>query len=502
MSFNAAAALALVQIVLGAIDNVWHHEITEHLPRRREARVELALHAAREVIYGALFFALAWHSWLGAWAMALGALLAAEIAITVADFLVEDATRRLPKLERTLHTLLAVNFGALLAALAPALVAWGGQPTAIVPADYGIWSWWLSACGAGVLAFAARNSLAAYRHFGRPTWQQTGLAAGQKRRPRRILITGATGFIGRRLTERLIANGDRIVVLSRSRERAQDLFGPLAEVVTDLAALDDRARIDAIVNLAGAPVAGGRWTRRRKQTLLDSRLGVTESLLTLCARLARKPKTWINASAVGYYGARDDDTELHEKSPAQDVFQSTLCRCWEQAAGAAEKLGVKVSVLRIGLVLGRDGGALAPLARSVRWGVGAVFGGTQWVSWIHIDDLVDLVSFVLDQETLGGPLNATAPEPVRHIELMSAIAARLGRRLRFKLNAGVLRAALGELATLFVDGQRVVPERATALGFRFKYPEVGAALDDALAVEARRRTPSTAPERRATRAAP
>jgi len=296
--------------------------------------------------------------------------------------------------------------------------------------------------------------------------------------PKHILITGATGFIGRQLTERLIERGDRVTVLARNRVKAARLFGSRAAIVTDLAALPTTTRIDAIVNLAGESIAGGLWTARRRGVLLGSRLAVTEALLTLVARLTHKPSTWVNASAVGYYGAQAGDAPLHEKSAAGRGFQADLCRQWEQTATRAVAQGVKVALLRIGIVLGSDGGALPALARPVRWFVGSVLGsGRQWVTWIHIDDLLELVLFVLDQQTLAGPLNATAPTPVRHAELMTAIASALHRRLvPLAVPEFVLRRALGELAELFVDGQRVLPERATALGFRFRYATIDAAL--------------------------
>jgi uncharacterized protein (TIGR01777 family) len=220
--------------------------------------------------------------------------------------------------------------------------------------------------------------------------------------------------------------------------------------------------------------------------LLDSRLEVTTDLLTLIARLATKPTTWINASAIGYYGVHEGDAPLHEKSPGQGIFQSELCRRWEQAAARAAEHGVNVACLRIGLVLGRDGGALPALARPVRLSLGTVLGrGRQWVSWIHLDDLLELVLFVLDQETLRGPVNATAPQPLTHAQFMAALAAALRRPLLpIRVPERLLRSTLGELAQLFVDGQRVLPERATALGFRFRYVTAASALEHLLGAPA------------------
>jgi uncharacterized protein (TIGR01777 family) len=300
---------------------------------------------------------------------------------------------------------------------------------------------------------------------------------------KRVLVTGATGFIGRKLVYRLIERGDHVLVLARNAAKAADLFGPHAAVVTDLADLPAATRIDAIVNLAGESIAGGLWTKRRRARLLGSRIEVTEALLRFVGRLAVTPPTWINASAVGYYGKRDGDETLHEKDAPGSGFQAELCRRWEETALRAAAFGCKVSVLRIGVVLGGDGGALPALARPVRLFAGAVMGtGRQWFSWIHIDDLLDAILFALDQETLAGPLNATAPEPVRHAELMAAIAAKLRRPLwPVRIPSAVLRAGLGELAELFVDGQRVAPERLLALKFTFRYPTIDAALTQALA---------------------
>src|SRR5262245_1098104 len=481
------AVLLVTQILLGGFDNLWHHELKERLPAKREARVEIALHSGRELCYALLFAGLAWWEWRGAWAAAVAALLVIEICVTLADFVVEDRTRRLPKTERVLHTVLAINFGALLAVLAPTLLAWARLPTAIARVDYGLASWLLTSAAAGVLAWSVRNALAARRHFAAPTWRQLGLKPRRSAEAKSILVTGATGFIGRKLVYRLVSRGDRVIVHARNAGKAADLFGPHVDVVTDLARVAAETRVDAIINLAGEPIAGAPWTRRRRALLLESRLGVTRALLRLVARLAVKPTTWINASAIGYYGARDGDDSLNEKSAAGKGFQAELCRCWEETAARASEHGVKVSTLRFGVVLSGDGGALPALARPVRLFAGTVLGsGRQWFSWIHIDDLLDLISFVLAEATLAGPLNATAPVPVRHEELMATIAATLHRPLwPVRVPARLLRAGLGEIAELFVDGQRVTPDRLQALKFRFRYATIGAALEEALASDTR-----------------
>lgn len=467
-----------IQAALGALDNLYHHEWRERLPAKRAARIENGLHALRETLYGALFFALAWWAWHGSWVWVIVAALLAEIAVTLVDFVVEDATRRLPRTERVLHTVLAINFGVVLACFAPVLRQWQAAPTGLVAADYGRVSVFLTAASIVVLLWGLRDALAMARWFRRPRWQGAGLERKRARSGRSVLVTGATGFVGRHLVRRLIERGDDVVVLTRGRDKAADAFGPYADVYTDLAHIDGHRRIDAIVNLAGAPIAAWPWSAKRRRVLLDSRLGVTRALLSLVARLDHKPRTWINASAIGFYGARRDDLRLHEKSPAGQDFQSRLCSEWESLAARAAEHGVKVTLLRIGLVLGADGGALPALARPVRFGVGTLLGdGAQWVSWIHIDDLVALMLFVLAEERLAGPCNATAPEPVTHARLMQGIARALGRRpIPLGVSARALRAVLGELAELFVAGQRVLPERAIALGFEFTHRKIDAAL--------------------------
>lgn len=298
---------------------------------------------------------------------------------------------------------------------------------------------------------------------------------------RSVLVTGATGFIGRKLVQRLVERGERVIVHARRAAKAVDLFGLDVDVVTSFAEISADTRVDAVINLAGEPIAAAPWTRRRRALLLDSRLEMTRSLLALVERLAVKPTTWINASAIGYYGARRGDGELNERSAAGMGFQAELCRKWEEAAAKAGDYGVKVATLRIGVVLSGDGGALPALARPMRLFAGTMLGtGRQWFSWIHIDDLLEAVCFVLDEATLAGPVNATAPTPVRHAELMAAMAKTLRRPLwPMRLPAGVLRAGLGELAELFVEGQRVTPERLLALKFQFRYPTIGDALEQA-----------------------
>jgi uncharacterized protein (TIGR01777 family) len=469
-------ALIIAQALLGAFDNLWHHEITERLPSKRSATRELALHAAREFLYAFLFFAFAWYEWRGLWAALIGAVFVVEVIITLADFIVEDQTRRLPRLERVLHTILAMNVGAVLIVLAPILGEWWSQPTTVRPVAHGAISWIFTVFSAGVLAWSVRNALAVLHHRRPPEWLRNPLKTRVTPSGRTILVTGATGFIGGHLVRRLLANGDAIIVLTRDLDKALDRFGPHARIVTDLGSLQANARIDAVVNLAGEPILGLPWTRTRQVGLLDSRIDTTRALTNLFSRLDRPPGVLVSASAVGFYGVRDDE-ELDEQAAPQSIFQSKLCQEWEAAAHAAVFLGVRVVALRLGLVLGRDGGALPSLARPVRIGLGAIIGsGHQWVSWIHIDDAVRLIEFALGNRALRGAVNAVAPAPVSHAQFQRELAQTLHRPLWFRVPAWLIRRTLGEMAQLLVDGQRVVPVRAVAAGFVFQYPEVGTAL--------------------------
>jgi uncharacterized protein (TIGR01777 family) len=406
-----------------------------------------------------------------------------EIVITLADFVVEDRTRRLPASERVLHTVLAINFGAILAAFAPELYRWWESAPGVIGVSYGVPSWIFTLFAAAVLAWSARNALAVLDLRRPPEWVRDPIAAAPSGSGRGILVTGATGFIGRHLVRRLIRRGDRVLVLTRDADRALDRFGPHVRIVTSLADIGGETRIDAVVNLAGAPILGLPWTRARRAQLIGSRVEITRALADLAARLARAPRVLVSASAVGYYGVRRAEFVDEDASPSGD-FQSRLCQEWEAAADAWNGLGARLVRLRIGLVLGRDGGALPHLLRPFRIGLGAVLGsGRQWVSWIHVDDLVRLIEFTLDTPAARGALNAVAPTPVTHLDMQRAIGRALHRPVWLRVPAVMLRAGLGEMSQLLVDGQRVVPNRAVALGFRFRFAHLPQALADLVGLE-------------------
>jgi uncharacterized protein (TIGR01777 family) len=478
--------LITVQALLGALDNLWHHEITERLPAKRAASLELSLHAGREFLYAFVFFALAWYEWRGAWVALIVGVLIAEIVITLTDFVVEDRTRRLPAFERVLHTVLALNYGVALAVLAPILAGWWAAPSGVVFVHHGAFSWLLTVFAVGVFAWSVRNTLAVLHHRRPAEWVRDPIVPGNSASPRHVLISGATGFVGGHLVRRLIARGDSVTVFTRDADRALDRFGPHVRIVTSLDAVSVDARIDAVVNLAGARILGIPWTRRRRRTLIESRVRTTRALIDLCARLTNAPRVFISASAIGYYGVRGDE-RIDEQGTSQPIFQSELCQQWEEAAMAAESLGARVVRLRFGLVFGRDGGALPSLALPVRLGLGAILGaGKQWVSWIHVDDLVRLIELTLEKPSLRGAVNAVAPNPATHLQVQRALARTLRRPMWMRMPAFAVRAVLGEMAQLLVDGQRVLPRRALAAGFDFRYRDLIAALDHLIGPRASR----------------
>ena len=475
-------SLLTVQTLLGALDSLWNHEISARLTQRRGARLELALHAARSFAYAFLFLALAWREWHGAWAVLIIAVLLLEAVITAADFVIEDRTRRLSAFERVLHTLLTLLFGVVLMALAPWLAAWLVLPTAVVPATHGAFSVAFSMFAAGMAAWGLRDGLASLRHFRPAEWVRDPIVAAETASGRAVLVGGATGFIGAHVVRALRRRGDAVWVWTRDADRALERFGPQVHIVTSLAEIPQATRIDAIVALAGAPVIGPPWTRARRQLLIDSRVKTTQALLDWSATRTAPPRVLVTASAIGYYGGFSGpagDDWLSESSPAKQAFQSRLCVEREAAANAGEAQGLRVVNLRIGLVLGRDGGIFPRLALPAKLGLAAVIGdGRQWMSWIHIVDLLRIVESALDNPRLRGPLNAVAPAAVRQREFQRALTHSLHRPLWLRIPAFALRWSLGEMAELLVHGQRVAPRRLLNDGFEFRHFTLDSALRD------------------------
>jgi uncharacterized protein (TIGR01777 family) len=293
---------------------------------------------------------------------------------------------------------------------------------------------------------------------------------------RTVLITGATGFIGTRLVEALASGGHEVIVLTRSPEKAARLRPPF-RIITALDQVGDTDRIDVIVNLAGEPLANGLWTRAKRRRIVESRVQTTEAIVRMIARLKYKPPVLVTASAVGWYGLRGDEI-LREHDDGTPCFSRDVCIAAEAAGMRARDFETRVVALRIGLVLGVDGGLLSRLLFPFEFGLGGRIGsGRQWMSWIERDDLVRLIAHIIATPELRGAVNATAPVPVANADFARALGRALNRPAILPLPAWPLRLLLGDLAhELLLCGQRVLPYKAQATGFVFAHGTLEEAL--------------------------
>jgi uncharacterized protein len=297
----------------------------------------------------------------------------------------------------------------------------------------------------------------------------------------RIFITGATGFIGLQLTARLRGAGHRVTAWVRNESKAHGVLGPEVGLVSAPAGLREAiAKTDAVINLAGEPVSAGRWTAGRKQAIVESRVKLTNAIVSAIAHSPSRPAVFISASAVGYYGDRGDDIVEDDDPPGND-FLAIVCRDWEAAALEAAKSGVRVFIPRIGIVLGADGGALASMVMPFRVGMGGPLGsGRQYVPWIHLDDQLAVVIAALEDQRMSGPMISAAPTPVTSRELAKAIGATLHRASFMPVPTIALRILLGEAAAMMLTGQRVHPRRLVQSGFTWHYPTIAVALTNLL----------------------
>ncbi|MDI3258760.1 MAG: TIGR01777 family oxidoreductase [Sinobacteraceae bacterium] len=289
----------------------------------------------------------------------------------------------------------------------------------------------------------------------------------------RYLITGGSGFIGTALCRALAETGAELTVLTRDPARARLRLPEGVRLVTDLARAGGA---DVAINLAGENLAQGRWSEARKRLLRDSRIATTRALCAWIERQSPRPRVLVSASAIGYYGARGDEPLDENAAPGED-YAARLCRDWEAEALRAEPFGLRVCRLRLGVVLDRDGGALARMLPAFRWGLGGpIASGRQWLSWIHRSDVVALIRWCVDRPTVRGAYNATAPHPVTNAEFARALGRALQRPAFLRMPATALKLLLGEMAQLLITGQRVLPARLLAEGFAFSFPELSDAL--------------------------
>ncbi|WP_252090269.1 TIGR01777 family oxidoreductase [Pseudomonas sp. MWU13-3659] len=294
-----------------------------------------------------------------------------------------------------------------------------------------------------------------------------------------ILLTGGTGLIGQHLCQLWRGQGHRLTVWSRNPEQVPKRCGT---GVRGVARLDDIAQddpVDAVINLAGAPIADRPWTAARRTLLWASRVTLTEQLLAWLESREQRPGVLISGSAVGWYGD-GGERELTEASPpVKEDFASQLCIAWEETASRAQALGTRVVLVRTGLVLASDGGFLSRLRLPFKLGLGGPLGdGRQWMPWVHIEDQIALIDFLLRHNEASGPYNACAPEPVRNREFARRLGRALHRPAFMPMPALLLKAGLGELSTLLLGGQRARPVRLLAAGFTFRFNDLQSALDD------------------------
>lgn len=298
----------------------------------------------------------------------------------------------------------------------------------------------------------------------------------------RILVTGASGFIGRPLVERLVRTGHSVVAWSRDPEQAR----PMLPATCRVERWEPRGEIDprslegfgTVVHLAGESVAGPRWTTSRQRAIRSSRVDSSRRIVDAIAKLPapRRPEALIAASAIGFYGDRADETLAENASPG-DSFLASVCREWEAEIDAAADLGVRTAMLRVGIVLGRDGGALEQMLPFFRLGIAGRLGsGRQWMSWIHLDDVVEMFFRAVEDERCRGPLNAVAPEPVTNAQFTNALGSVLGRPTLVPVPALALRLVMGAQAAIVLASQRVEPAAFERLGFRFRHPSLSLAL--------------------------
>ncbi len=294
-----------------------------------------------------------------------------------------------------------------------------------------------------------------------------------------VLITGGTGLIGRNLCRRLTAGGHQVSVWSRSPGKVKTLCGPQVQGVGELRELKATPP-DAVINLAGAPIADKPWTTKRKAQLWASRVTLTENLVAWLGKLEHKPQVLISGSAVGWYGD-GGDRPLTEEDQARPGYTNTLCDAWEAAARRAASHGIRVCLVRTGLVVAPDDGFLKKMVPPFKFGLGGpIASGRQYMPWVHLDDEVGLILHLLNDQSCKGPFNATAPHPVTNREFAKTLGRELHRPAFVPLPGLVLKAGLGEMASLLLTGQNALPAKAQAAGYQFRFEHLDAALRDVL----------------------
>ena len=295
----------------------------------------------------------------------------------------------------------------------------------------------------------------------------------------RVLLTGGTGLIGRHLVSRLLTLGHTVCVVTRSPEKARQMLDARVEIWPGLQNVSTLDGVDAVVNLAGEPIADKRWTHAQKQKLCDSRWAITQRISELIQASETPPAVLISGSATGYYGDLCE-VVVTEEEPPHNEFTHKLCARWEQIASSAQSDRTRVCLLRTGVVLARDGGILGKMVPPFKLGLGGPIGnGRQYLAWIHIDDMVNGILWLLDND-LRGPFNMVSPYPVRNEQFSNALGQALNRPAFLRVPATAIRLLMGESSVLVLGGQRALPKRLEAAGFTFRWYDLDEALGNIL----------------------
>ncbi|MGE7884176.1 TIGR01777 family oxidoreductase [Bacillus sp. NPDC094077] len=296
----------------------------------------------------------------------------------------------------------------------------------------------------------------------------------------KIVISGGTGFIGKYLSTFFIQKGYTVYILTRKNK--VETSSPNLQYVkwTPDSHVFPLSSIDVIINLAGESI-NSRWTKKQKEAILKSRIQTTNSLIKQLQALATKPHTFINASAIGYYGTSETESFTEEQTTPGDDFLANTVYLWEQEAAKAHSLGIRTVYARFGVVLGTDGGAFSKMLLPYQLYIGGTIGsGNQWLSWIHLDDAVRMIDFVIHKKEIVGPLNITAPTPIRMKAFGETIASITGKPHWLPVPSFILQALLGEMSVLVLEGQHVLPNKAIAHGYQFIFPTINHALQNIL----------------------
>ena len=450
--------------LLGAFDTLYHHEIKERLPWRPEVKSELKAHALRNVFYGIIFLSLGWMQWNGFFAWLFLAMLLTEIAVTFWDFALESKVRKVPAPEIIVHTLLGIVYGATLSFLIPEVLTWSESSSGFTFVEYGFFSVIMSVYALAVWVFALRDfSRAKEIDNFKQVYKMNLEDKNQK-----VLITGGSGFIGSKIAQTLINDGHEVTVLTRNFKASIEKFSKQITLMESLQGCEKP--FDIIVNLAGEKI-NQRWTKQSKESILNSRIEITDEVVSFIKNAKTKPRLLLSSSGTGIYEASltKEFTELSEVR--KGTLTSDVCMAWEEKANEAKEY-TRVVTLRTGLVLATDGGMLAEMLTAFDLCVGGKLGdGKQMMPWIDMHDLLGIVEKVMNDESIDGAVNATAPNPVSNMEFSQTLAKAMRRPMFLTTPTFMMYVLFGKemVDELLLKGRIVLPQKIQEHGYEFRF---------------------------------